>query len=219
MGTTSNQKAIVRRKRSDIKYKEREVELLAKLSNEERHLAFLYKGFCLNTSINDYDGEIWFDVPEWEGFYKISNFLRLKSVRRNKIKPPRINCKSYFDTSFHTNGHPKYYIYSRLIALIFVPNPKNKPEVNHKNGIRWDNRPSNLEWSDAKGNIDHAINTLGSTNRKTVLQLDLNGNLIKEWKSLGEIENELGYSSGNICIVCNKKNAYTAYGFKWEYKA
>lgn len=210
--------ATKRRKKSDAKYLLREPELISRLSEEDKRLMYLYRDYCQNTNINDLEGEVWYDVPEWVGYYQISNYIRLKSVRYNEIRKPRINYKHYFDTSFHKEGKAKYLIYSRLVAIVFHSNPNNLPEVNHINGIRWDNRPSNLEWSTSKENIGHSISVLGNSKGEVeIVQLTLFGCFIRVWASIAQAAKEVNGTAANITTTCKGRNAY-AYGYRWMYK-
>lgn len=115
--------------------------------------------------------EIWRDVPGYEEMYAISTWGRVKSLarfRKGKAgKPVRVHEK--FRKVFFENGYPvvglmknsigKKFGVHRLIALAFIPNPENKPEVNHKNGKKWDFRIKNLEWATRKENAEHASKT------------------------------------------------------------
>jgi hypothetical protein len=212
-----NIKAKDRRRRSDEKYLEREPLLIQKLTELDRDQMYLYRNYCLDISTKKIDGEQWFDIPDWEGCYQISNFLRLKSVRINKLRKPRINYKHYFDTSFYKNSKSTYLIYSRIVAKVLVPNPNNLPEVNHKNGIRWDNRPENLEWVTGRENRIHSIKELGSDFSRPIVQLSMGGKFLRRWNSISDAAKSVNGSDGNISITCQNKNAY-AYGYIWLYQ-
>jgi hypothetical protein len=92
------------------------------------------------------DKEIWKDCPHYEGRYLVSNYGRVFSLLTNKILSVRLNNDGYYRLSLNTaDGKRKDEKVHRLVALAFVPNPDKKPEVNHINAIRSDNRAENLE--------------------------------------------------------------------------
>ena len=101
--------------------------------------------------------EVYKDIIGYEGLYQISNYGNLKNVKRGTIKSNRALNKGYIKTVLHKCGVRKHFLMHRLVAQAFIPNPLNKPEVNHKNGNKKDNRLSNLEWCTSKENIIHAI--------------------------------------------------------------
>ena len=78
--------------------------------------------------------------------YLVNRKGEVFSERRNVILSPRIDKDGYSEVSLMHNGKAKAVTVHRLIAEAWIPNPENKPFVNHKNGNRGDNRVSNLEW-------------------------------------------------------------------------
>lgn len=140
-----------------------------------------------------------------------------------KLKP-RANNKGYLQVQIYNEFGVYKALIHRLVAETFIPNPKNKPEVNHKDGNKNDNSVNNLEWVTRKENVQNAIergtayqNMSGFDNHrgKLIAQYDINGKLIKIWPSTRSIEYELGFAHPNIIKAC-KKNL-VRYGFKWKY--
>jgi len=119
------------------------------------------------------EGEVWVGVPGYEGLYEASSLGRIKvldrvteSVRNNtvfkvvkyqKVLSPDTDRDGYFQVTLSQNRKIKNFKVHRLVCLSFHPNPENKPTVNHKNGIKTDNRPENLEWATMLENRREAI--------------------------------------------------------------
>lgn len=107
--------------------------------------------------------EIWKDIVGYEGLYQISNLGRVKSLRFNKEKvlSTSKNTKTkYVHISLCKNKVNKKHYIHRLLGDAFVDNKEGKPHINHKNGIRDDNRVENLEWVTPKENHMHKYYTL-----------------------------------------------------------
>lgn len=122
------------------------------------------------------------------------------------------------------HGDFKDVLLHRLVAEVFIPNPFNLPEVNHKDENVQNPSVENLEWCEHKYNINYGNHTKKSCETRRlidyswktpILQLDISGNLIKRWKSQKEAS-RAGCNQGNIG-ECARGKRKTAHGFIWRY--
>ena len=175
--------------------------------------------------------EEWRDVKGYEGLYQVSSMGRVKSLERKLphwrggertvkecILKPGMDKGGYLRVVLCAGGKTRMFLVHRLVCEAFHENPDNKPQVNHINEIKTDNRACNLEWCTRKQNINHGSRTerVAKARSKPVGQYTLDGDLVKIWQSTNEVQRQTGFGCGNICNVANGKRK-TAHGFIWKY--
>lgn len=178
--------------------------------------------------------EVWIPIKGYESKYLISNLGRVKSIQFNKhfIKKQRIGNHGYQIISVtiknKNNVIKKCLLVHRLIAEAFIPNPLNKKEVNHINGIKTDYRIDNLEWVTPSENQTHSYRILNNKScqiaaqkakeklSKKIGKYDYNMNLLEIYDSITDAAKKLNKSHSHISQCCNDIRK-TAYGFKWKF--
>ena len=179
--------------------------------------------------------EEWKDIEGYEGLYMVSSLGRVKSLNYHRTSKERIMklCKEnhgYLHVMLCKNHKQKTLKVHRLVATAFIPNPDNKPCIDHINTVKDDNRVENLMWCTAKENVNNPISikrllenspTAGKFGKdhfrsKPVYQYSLDGKLIRKWGSTMDVQRELGILQQNISRCCLGKRK-TAYGFIWQY--
>lgn len=224
--------------------------------------------------------ETWKTISGYEGRYEVSDMGNVKSLSFpengyvERIRKNTINNCGYVCVNLCKDGRVKRELLHRLVAIAFIPNINNKPQVNHINGNKTDNRIENLEWNTRSENVRHSIKTglkrdfgkgricsethknnlskslkgrkspcgmsgkrwseetrikiieanTGKSRNKgkiayqyPVIQLDLDGNYIKEWCSATMAAKELNLRSSLISACCHKNRNKTG-GYKWKFK-
>lgn len=165
--------------------------------------------------------EVWKDIEGYEGHYQVSNQGRVRSLKfeKKRILKPHRDKGGYLLVNLCNNSEMKTFKVHRLVAKVFISNPQNLPEINHKDEIKTNNCVENLEWCDRKYNINYGthIQRRSDKRSKPVIQYSKYGEFIKEWKSAIEIQIQFGYYHSNISRCCNGKRK-SAYGFVWRYK-
>lgn len=166
--------------------------------------------------------EEWRAIPEFEGWYEVSNFGKVRSVdrevnyknlskaqRKGKLLKPKIGKHGYFEVILVINGCRKASRVHRLVAITFIPNPNNLPSINHVNENKLDNRVDNLEWCSVRQN------TLYSMNEIPIGQYDLDGNLIATFSHYTEAGKSVGGNKHGVYKCCKGK-LKTYKGYVWK---
>lgn len=106
-------------------------------------------------------------IPIFDGLYEITDDGNLYSIRNEKFLKPRMDRYGYYYFVISIDSKRYTLKAHRLVANAYIPNPNNKPTVNHKNGIRYDNRKENLEWATLK---EQQADPLTTINRNKVVE-------------------------------------------------
>lgn len=182
--------------------------------------------------------ENWKDVKGYEGFYQVSDLGNVRSLARDvyrqngtfhhhveeKILVPGINRYCYQYVNLCKNGKRKVMTIHRLVAMAFLPNPENKPMINHKDEVKNNNSVENLEWCSAQYNINFGTRNArmiqnrrsykfgNAPSAKAVFCEELN----KTFDCAKRAGEELGIDRSAITKVCKGKRN-TVGGFHWKY--
>ena len=197
--------------------------------------------------------EIWKDIKGYEG-YQVSNLGRVRSLDRidsnnhplkGVILKPYISNSGYLLVGLYKQQKRDRKLLHRLVAEAFIPNPDNKPEIDHINTIKTDNtvflnkdgsinyEKTNLRWTTRKENINNQLTKakmqINARKRskgkygkkhhrsKPIIQYDKEGNFIREWDCANDVERALGISNKHIGSVCLGKRKSCG-GYIWKYK-
>lgn len=178
----------------------------------------------------------WADIPSAPG-YQVSDDGYVRSLpdihptngrfMTGRVRKTRLNKKGYETIAILGQDHRVH----RLVAEAFVQNPDNKPQVNHKDGVKTNNRAGNLEWSTNGENqkhryevLKHVPAMLGKTgaackNSKATRGTCLKTGVIIEYGSAEEAGRALNKGSGSAIGMAARGLIQQAYGYRWEYVA
>lgn len=164
------------------------------------------------------DNIVKISIPNFPNCYACSNG-KIWSANKNKYLSGEIDKDGYIKVHLSYNGRTQKFFVHRLIAEAFISNPNHLPQVNHKNEIKNDNRPENLEWVTCKENINYGtcISRRAKTKSKPLIMCDIQTHQpIKQFNSRTEANQFLGViDKGNIKLVIDGKRQ-SAYGYWWK---
>lgn len=174
--------------------------------------------------------ELWKSVPEFELNYEVSNFgnvrtkKRISVITRGVYKDKEVGLKhiclsrskrtGYIQVNFYKNYYKKTHLLHRLVATVFLENPLNLPQVNHKDGNKANNNVTNLEWCTAKENVQHAVvnglraDVSGIKNPRAKLSPEVVMAVYNSTLSRSEISEKYNVNKVAICEIKN--------GRKWS---
>lgn len=173
-------------------------------------------------------GEVWKDIPGYEGLYQVSDHGNVRSLNwRNRGFVRNLYLKKhnrgYRHVELRKAGKVKAFTVHRLVATAFIPNPNNYSTVNHKDEDKTNNTVSNLEWCSMSQNMKHTIglhrdryHVEGEPFSRTekVVQMSKSGNVLRVWDNLISIKHETGWNQWSIDQCCRGIRK-TAYGYLW----
>lgn len=195
-------------------------------------------------SLEDLPNEEWKDIKDFENLYQVSNYGRVKRLGywRDYLGNNQFTtfkCKYYIQEHilrvkidrysqiqlYKSPKESKYCLVHQLVAEAFIPNPENKPVVDHKNNNTHDNKVDNLQWATHKENADYSWERgrkkqygVEHHASKLIGQYDLNGNLLNTYYGSGEASRATGIRDAMIREAC--RGGYgckTRGGFIWKY--
>ena len=164
---------------------------------------------------------IWKDIPNYEGIYQVSNLGEVKSLRSNIFLRPSVKKNGYLQVRL--SG--KTFLVHRLVAISFIPNINNFPQVNHIDENKLNNCVWNLEWCSAKYNTNYGTGiTRQVAKRKGKFCLGDNKRALKcicietniVYDCIKSASESTGVSEGNISRCCRGIRK-TAGGYHWKY--
>ena len=174
--------------------------------------------------------QIWKDIEGYKGHYQISNYGNVRSLKKDAFLMKGGYLKGYKIISLWKNGTGKMFRVHRLVALAFIPNPENKPCIDHIDGDRANNHADNLRWVTYLENNNNPITKkrLSENNAKNMqgkegalhpnskpVKMIKNGVCLKIYQSI-HLAKKDGFND-TLIIRCCKGRMKKHKGYNWEY--
>ena len=172
--------------------------------------------------------EVWKDIEGYEGLYQVSNLGRVKSfdtkdklgrIRKGRVLKPFRKKSGYLYVDLCRNGKRKSHSLHRLVAQAFIPNPENKPEVNHIDEDKTNNIVDNLGWSTRTDNNNHGTRNerVSKINSIPIIATNIKTGESKDFYGGNECARQLGLNQGHITDVLKGRLKQTG-GYTFKYK-
>lgn len=173
--------------------------------------------------------EIWKDAHGYEGLYEVSNLGNVKSydkqiwnrfkfvLRKGRLMKTYVDRYGYVRVCLYKDGKKTTEQVHRLVALTFIPNPDNLPQVNHKDANKQNNNVTNLEWCTCLQNMRHAFkNVVFDYQTIPVVKIDNETNIVVAvYESVQDAAKDVSDNPSNILRACNFDND-SSKGFRWR---
>ncbi len=173
------------------------------------------------------------DIQWYEWIYEVNEEWLIRSIRKNNILKSWDKGLGYMRVDLSIKWKRKAFLVHRIVAITFIPNPENKPQVNHKNWVKSDNQVDNLEWATASENTRHAWDNLfiknkriyvkrykslwgNNHNARKVLQFTRSWEFIREWDSIMDAKRYTKISQSNISLCCKWIRGNAGW-YMWKY--
>ena len=174
--------------------------------------------------------QIWKDIEGYKGHYQISNYGNVRSLKKDAFLMKGAYLKGYKIISLWKNGIGKMFRVHRLVAAAFIPNPENKPCIDHIDGDKSNNHADNLRWVTYLENNNNPITKkrLSENNAKNMqgkegalhpnskpVKMIKNGVCLKIYQSIHLVKKD-GFND-TLIIRCCKGRMKKHKGYNWEY--
>lgn len=168
--------------------------------------------------------EEWRPVVGYEGLYEVSDTGKIDRVnyrnsgKRYRMKPT-VNREGYERLILYKDRKSKHILVHRIVAMAFIPNPNNYPQVNHKDEDKSNNDVTNIEWCSPKYNSNYGTRAKRRLEKmkKPIIQMTMDGDFVKKYDSIKHAVDAIGLKSSSISAAC-RGIKISAGGYKWRYE-
>lgn len=157
---------------------------------------------------------MWKNIPNWEGLYQINEYGEVKNCKTNKLVTGDVNNSGYYRICLYNKPRKERFFRHRLVAMLFLENPNNYPEVNHKDENKANNHVDNLEWCTRRHN-EHENRRSGGK-KYTPFKVYFNNGSVKTYEFTPQLAEELKVTKRTILNwLHGKSKGFTKYNIKY----